>query len=110
MSKEPTEHILNELMEMQDAFALCQDNLAFIVKGAHDLTDPTLSKCRKALPKVKIYFDTFGKDQEMTARRMYVDPGKLPLLVVTDGKASGIFAAGGYSVGMAAMLMRVLRS
>lgn len=110
VSKEPTEHILNELMEMQDAFALCQDNLAFIVKGAHDLTDPTLSKCRKALPKVKIYFDTFGKDQEMTARRMYVDPGKLPLLVVTDGKASGIFAAGGYSVGMAAMLMRVLRS
>lgn len=46
----------------------------------------------------------------MVARRMYVAPEKLPLLVVTDGPASGIFAASGYSVGMADMLMRVLKS
>lgn len=110
VSKEPTEHILNELMEMQEEYRRCQDQLIFIVRGSEDLTDPTLTRCRAALPEVKIYFDTFGKDQEMTARRMYVDPGKLPLLVVTDGRATGMFAASGYSVGMADMLLRVLKS
>ena len=110
VSREPTEHILNELMEMQEDFRKCQNQLAFIVRGPEDLADLTLSSCRQALPEVEVYYDTFGKDQEMTARQMYVDPGKLPLLVVTDGKAVGIFAASGYSVGMAAMLMRILNS
>ncbi len=110
VSKEPTEHILNELMEMQKEFIPCQDQLLFIVKNSEDLSDPTLSKCRNVLPDVNVYYDTFGKDLEMTARRMYVAPDKLPLLVVTDGSAIGLFAASGYSVGMADMLMRVLKS
>ena len=110
VSKEPTEHILNELMEMQEDYRRFQKQLIFIVKKPEDLSDPTLSRCREALPEVPIFFDTFGKDQEMTARRMYVDPGKLPLLVVTDDRATGLFAASGYSVGMADMLLRVLKS
>ncbi|MDO4308510.1 MAG: transglutaminase-like domain-containing protein [Eubacteriales bacterium] len=110
VSKEPTEHILNELMEMQEEYGQCQDQLLFIIRRPEDLSDPTLSRCRNILPDVKIFYDTFGKDLEMTARRMYVDPDKLPLLVVTDGPAEGIFAASGYSVGMADMLMRVLKN
>lgn len=110
VSKEPTEHILNELAERKDEYRQCQGQLLFIVRGKSDLTDSTLSRCRAALPDVKILYDVFGKEMEMTARRMYVDPDKLPLLVVTDGAASGIFAASGYSVGMADMLLRVLKS
>lgn len=110
VSKEPTEHILNELMEMQEEYRHCQNDLLFIVRNQEDLNDPTLSKCRNILPDVKILYDTFGKNLEMTARRMYVAPDKLPLLVVTDGPATGIFAASGYSVGMADILMRVLKS
>ena len=110
VSKEPTEHILNELMEMQSQFALCQEKLLFLVRGPQDLSDLTLSKCLRALPNVQVYYDAFGKDLEMTARRMYVAPDKLPLLAVTDGAAEGMFAASGYSVGMADMLLRVLES
>lgn len=110
VSKEPTEHILNELVEMQNEYRQCQDQLLFIVRGPEDLSDPTLSKCRKALPDVKVFYDIFGKDLEMTARRMYVAPDKLPLLVVTEGPATGMFAASGYSVGMADMIMRILKS
>jgi hypothetical protein len=110
VSKEPTEHILNELMEMRERFAPCQDRLLFIVRKPEDLNDPTLSKCRNALPEVRVFCGDFGKNLEMTARRMYVAPDKLPLLVVTEGGATGMFAASGYSVGMADMLMRVLNS
>lgn len=108
VSKEPTEHILNELVERKEEYGKCQDRLLFIIRGPEELADPTLSKCRAVLPDVKVMYDVFGKDLEMTARRMYVDPDKLPLLVVTDGPAVGIFAASGYSVGMADMLLRVL--
>lgn len=110
VSKEPTEHILNELMDMQEEYRQCQEQLLFIVRGPEELSDPTLSKCRNILPDVKVLYDIYGKDLEMTARRMYVDSGKLPLLVVTDGPAVGMFAASGYSVGMADMLMRVLKN
>jgi hypothetical protein len=110
VSKEPTEHILNELMEMRERFAQCQDQLLFIVRKPEDLEDFTLSRCRSVLPEVRVFYGDFGKNLEMTARRMYVAPDKLPLLVVTEGEATGMFAASGYSVGMADMLMRVLNS
>lgn len=41
---------------------------------------------------------------------MYVDPEKLPLVIVTDGSLNGIYAASGYNVGMGDMLLRVLRA
>ena len=40
-------------------------------------------------------------------------PDKLPLLVVTDGAATGIFAASGYSVGISVSLgpqQRIIRN
>lgn len=110
VGKEPTEHILNELMELKTEFALCQDQLAFILRGPETLKDITLCKCREVLPDVRILYDSFGKCEEMIARRMYVDPGQLPLLVVTSGELNGIFAASGYSVGMADLLLRILKA
>lgn len=110
VGKEPTEHILNELMEHQGEYRTLQSALVFIVKQEEDLLDETLKKCRAIFPDVQIYFDSFGKDREMTARKMYVDPEKLPLMVVTDGPCRGIFAAAGYAVGMAELLMRVLKN
>lgn len=109
VSKEPTEHILNELAEMKAEFEKYQERLLFIVRSPEDLKDVTLCRCREFLPEIEVCCHDFGKDLEMTARRMYVNPDMLPLLVVTDGKLRGIFAASGYSVGMADMLLRVLK-
>lgn len=110
VGKEPTEHILNEMAELKESFGKVQHQIVFILRGKENRKDPTLCRCRKVLPEVPVYYDTFGKDREMTARQMYVHPEKLPLLVVTDGVARGIFACAGYSVGMADMLLRVLKS
>lgn len=109
VGKEPTEHILNELVEQRTDFARCQDRLLFVLRGQADLEDFTLRRCREALPGIAVCYHSFEKDMEMTARRMYVNPDMLPLLVVTEGERKGIFAASGYSVGMADMLLRVLR-
>lgn len=50
VSKEPTEHILNELMERKEAFENYQREPSFIIKKDEDLKDPTLGRCREALP------------------------------------------------------------
>lgn len=108
--REPTEHILNEIMESKDAFEKIQEQLLFILRSQESLKNITLIKCLEMLPGIQVYFHDFGKDKEMTARRMYVDPDKLPLMVVTEDACQGIFAAAGYSVGMADMLLRIFQS
>lgn len=105
---EPTEHILNELMERRREYAKYQERLHFILRNQEALRNPTLKKCREALPKERVCFDSFGKNRELTARSMYADPEKLPLLVMTEGACRGIFDSGGYSVGVAGLLLRIL--
>lgn len=109
VGKEPTEHILNELIEHQTEYKMWQKQLFFIVRNREALADGTLKKCRSVLPDIQICYDSFGKNREMTARKMYTDPDKLPLMVVTDGLCTGIFAASGYAVGMADLLLRILK-
>lgn len=106
---EPTEHILNELIEQKAEYEKHQSSLLFIVKHPEDLAVPTLAKCRQALPQVQVLYDTFTENVNTLARRMYVDPEKLPLIVVTDGELNGIYASSGYNVGTADMLLRILK-
>lgn len=108
--REPTEHILNEIMEAKEEYEKFQEQLVFILRGQDSLKNTTLANCLEMLPEIKVVFHDFGKDREMTARRMYVDSEKLPLMVVTEGSCQGIFAAAGYSVGMADMLFRIFQA
>ena len=105
--REPTEHILNEIMDLKEKYEKIQQNLVFILRNEDALKNATLCRCLEMLPKIQVFFHDFGKDKEMTARRMYVDSEKLPLMVVTDGACQGMFASVGYSVGMADMLLRI---
>ena len=43
------------------------------------------------------------------AREMFVDPEKLPLLVVLKGGLRGIFACAGYNVGSVDLAMKLLQ-
>lgn len=109
-SKEPTEHILNELCEKCDAFASLAKEIIFIIKTKEALKDPTLTKALSVLPDVHIYYDDFEENINTLARRMYVDPDKLPLIIMTDNGLNGIYATSGYNVGTADMLLRIFFS
>ena len=109
-NREPTVHILNEMMDLKEKYEKIQKQIIFILRSEESLKNATLVKCLELLPEIQVYFHDFGKDKEMTARRMYVDSGKLPLMTITEGKCQGIFAAAGYSVGMADMLVRIFEA
>lgn len=107
-SREPTEHILNELYELREEFAEKQAQIFFIVKNNKSLTDPTLSKCQKALPAIHVCFDSQFADVPALARRIYVDPDKLPLIMVVAPGMKNIYGVSGYNVGTAKLLQQIL--
>lgn len=107
--KEPTEHILNEMMEQQEAFKKYASRIIFVVRSKEALATPTLAKALGILgDKVQIYYDDFSEIINTLGRRMYVDPEKLPLIIVTSGELNGIYATSGYNVGTGDMLLRLM--
>lgn len=107
--KEPTEHILNEMMEQQEAFRKYASRIIFVVRSKEALSTPTLSKALGILgDEVQIYYDDFSEIINTLGRRMYVDPEKLPLIIVTNGELNGIYATSGYNVGTGDMLLRLM--
>ncbi|MDO5422257.1 MAG: transglutaminase-like domain-containing protein [Eubacteriales bacterium] len=112
-SKEPTEHILNELIERKEEFGIFENRIALIVQNRKALEDPTLVKCRKALPGVPVFFHDFGGEMEVLARRVYTEPGRLPLILVAERRESGVtalYGTSGYNVGTGDMVLRILNA
>ena len=106
--KEPTEHILNELIEHHERYNALDAQLIFILRSQHAKSNHTLARALELLPKVTICYDDFRDNVSSLARRMYVDPDKLPLIIVTKPGLNGIFATSGYNVGMGDLLIKIL--
>lgn len=107
-SREPTEHILNEMMEQPEAFRKICSGIIFVVQSQAALSDPTIKKALTMFPDIRVYYDCFADHIELLGRRMYVDHEKLPLIIVTSGKMNGIYATSGYNVGTGDMLLRLM--
>ena len=107
-SREPTEHILNEMIEQKEAFEKLGDKVIFVVRTEAALKDPNIARALRIFPEIQVYFDSFKTLIETLGRRMYVDHEKLPLIIVTDGKLNGIYATSGYNVGTGDMLLRLM--
>ena len=106
--REPTEHILNEILEQKEEFAAYADSLRFVVRSEEALKDGKIKEVLDAVEGIGIYYDDFSENVNMLGRRMYVDPDKLPLIIVFDGSLTGIYATSGYNVGTGTMLLRIL--
>ena len=109
-SKEPTEHILNEIYDRHEEFAALDSKIYFVIKSKDAFEDPTLKRTLGVLKNVEFLYDDFGSNVQTLGRRMYVDPDKLPLIIVIKQGLTGIYATSGYNVGTADMLLRVLKA
>ena len=108
--KEPTEHIINEMIERKEEFFKYEERLIFIVKNKRALKNSTVKKLLETFQKSSLYYDDFTENVQILGRRMYVDPEKLPLIIVTDGSLNGIYATSGYNVGTGELLLRFLET
>lgn len=108
--REPTEHILNEILEQREEFAEYGRSLRFVVRSEEVCKDTKIQAVLDAVKGIEIYYDDFSENVNMLGRRMYVDPDKLPLILVFDGRLNGIYATSGYNVGTGSMLLRILQA
>ncbi|MGL6200870.1 MAG: transglutaminase-like domain-containing protein [Lachnospiraceae bacterium] len=106
--EEPTEHILNEIMDQKEGFAKYSSQIIFVVKAPEAITDQTISKILKTFGNIQVCYDNSEELVELMGRRMYVDFEQQPLIIVTDTKGHGIYAASGYNVGTGNILLGLL--
>lgn len=126
---EPTEHLLNELREEAGRLAEAGTALLLVVRGPAELSDPTLSRTLPVLEdamSVRVAYDDFSELPERLARRMFVNPEKLPLCVLgtaaedagaaggaaagdgSRGAFRGRYAAAGYNVGTVDLMLKLM--
>lgn len=110
VTKEPTEHILNELTAAADALHSRMARglrLICILRSEEDAADPTFLRLREALPEAEIFFSDFGPDTEVLARKLFLEPGVWPLLLLTDESHRGYYGTCGYQVGTAELTLKL---
>ena len=112
-AEEPTEHLLNELRQHADRVAEAGLALVCAVSDA-DIArrDPTLSHTLEALPAAQLMTCDFDAYAERLARRMFVNPEKLPLAILVDvrtGRLIGRYASAGYNVGTVDLVLKLVR-
>lgn len=108
VGEEPTEHILNELLERGAEFAPLQSRMLLVLAQEDDLENATLQRVRQALPQTGVCIDSGRELGAPLARRMYLDPDTLPLILVNDGEGCGAYGVCGYNVSTADMLLKIL--
>ncbi|GKX30722.1 transglutaminase [Vallitalea longa] len=108
--KEPTEHVLNEMLEHQEALSRLSCNITFILRDKQALTNNTLNKTLEAFPDIKIYYDEGASNAEPISRRVYVDPDKLPLILLTNNGLNVVYAFSGYNVGLSDLIIKIIEA
>ncbi len=106
--QEPTEHVLNEMLEQKDALNALDGQIIFLLQSEMSLQNRTIGKVLEVIPRIKVGYINFDDGVEPLARRMYVDPEKLPLLIVTDPGLKAVYGCSGYNVGSVDLMMKLL--
>ena len=106
--KEPTEHVLNELPAEKERMEHLSCRLILAADSPASLENPLLKRTVDTFETAEVYFDEGLENAEPVARRMYVAPDLLPLLVAVDEQGCGIYACSGYHVGSVGLALKLL--
>ncbi len=100
---EPTEHVLNELLERREALPV---RPLFLVRERDSLRQPTLAGALARFDGALALIGDWDYDLEAAARRLGRDPDSPPLMVLCDGAGRALYSDSGYRVGAVELLLR----
>jgi hypothetical protein len=106
---EPSEHVMNELMEEKTEIRDNNVRLMLLVKNKAVQTQKTLVETMEAVPKASLLIEEGFARQSEIARKLYVDPDKLPLLMLLRPDGTCIYACSGYNVGSVALALGIAK-
>ena len=107
---EPTEHLLNEMIEAKEQYLELQPKVTLVVKEASDLDNPTLVKTLEALPFIQVYVGYEKEDLAYLYEGFEILDNKLPLAFVMNKPMIAQMAIAGYHVGIGTMLLKYLET
>lgn len=105
--KEPTEHVMNELLQAASELNPSGLRIILIVQEEELLQQETIRKVCRELMHVKCCLQPASSYASELARRLYVDPEKLPVLVLMDDMHTAVYGCSGYNVGCVALALRI---
>lgn len=105
--QEPTEHVLNEMLEQQAALRGLKAQIIFAVQSEDALENRTMKRVLEEIPGIRTVCADFDETVEPLARRMYADPDKLPLLIVTKPGLKAVYGCSGYNVGSVNLMVKL---
>lgn len=107
--QEPTEHVLNEILEQRGELNNLDGQIVFLTENRESLENPLVAAVKREVPKARFVFGKLEELAEPLARRMYVDPEKLPLLIACGPGLHGFYGSSGYNVGSVNLFLRLSR-
>ena len=110
VSKEPTEHLLNELWEARETLQKKMADgmrILFVLRSPADLADKTLQKTLAALPDCRCYYEDFKGQAFGLARSLFLEPGVWPLAVLANKEHRGLYGVCGYQVGTVSLVLKI---
>lgn len=107
-SQEPTEHLLNEMIQMSEYFTAMDAALVFVLQKNEETADPTLSKAVQALGrKAQLFFTKAPFELSADYAAFDIQDARLPLVIVAQN-GKGSYAWAGYQVGIGDMILKCL--
>ena len=104
---EPTEHLLQEMLECADGFNKDQVGIQVFLRRQEDMKDPTLQKVLSKLPKVRASVSIDPEAEATLHRMMQVGDLRLPFVVSVDAQDCGVYATANYNIRMAQTLLMI---
>lgn len=108
--REPTEHLLLELREAASGLSAQGEACAlYLLTPEGKGGGPALGRLLGALPDARLWQGDFSEVPALS-RQLFVDPERLPLVLLADAGGRGLYACSGYNVGLGALLLRLLQA
>ena len=104
---EPTEHLLQEMLECGKEFRGLTCRIVLLVETAEAAKQPTLCRLQAQLPHMEVMY---LRDQEALAalhRQMQAGDLRLPFVVCVDREGRGVYADANYRIRMAQTILEV---
>lgn len=108
--KEPTEHLLNELIALRDRYEQRKIPVAFVLFDKKAAENPRLQQAINVLPETLLFFCGDRGELHFLRRALHVGDERLPLAIAVDQSGRGLFAFANYHVGAAGTLLDILKA
>ncbi len=106
---EPTEHLLQEMLECAQEFAAAAFPIWIFVEHPELINNATLQRLRAELPAMRILACRDPEGEAALHRQLQVGDLRLPFVISVDAMGRGVYASANYNIRTAQTHLRIQR-